>query len=189
MPIATSSNAPTSHRHSVSIALVAVTVVLAIAACGSSSSEHNRSSSPAGSPIALSNCMRSHGVPNFPDPAMGAGGEGFPGGISQSVSGGPTTVGGVTFSGPAFQSAVKTCKMFGGGSEPPGISESQKLGMIANARCLRQHGVDVPDPTFPASGGVQSSFGPGENPYSPAVEHAAKACAHVGTTIPGIGGG
>lgn len=168
------------------IAVALASVAVSVAACGGSSSKPERSSNPAGSPIALSSCMRSHGVPNFPDPEMISGVEGYPGINTRSAPGDPITVDGITFSGPVFQAAVRTCKMFGGGNTPAPISESLKLGMIANARCWRKHGVDVPDPTFPASGGVQSTFGPGVNPQSPVARQAATACARVGSQIPGI---
>ncbi|MGH2870992.1 MAG: hypothetical protein ACRDL5_00825 [Solirubrobacteraceae bacterium] len=129
-------------------------------------------------------CMRAHGVPNFPDPTTDPGGEGFA--SSQPVGGGPTTVSGITFSGPAFESVVKTCNGFASGSAPPAISESQKLGMIANARCLRKHGINIADPTFSNAGGA--NFRPIQ-PSSPALQRAAKACSHVGAPIPGIGFG
>jgi hypothetical protein len=55
--------------------------------------------------------------------------------------------------------------------------------MIANARCIRTHGMpNFPDPTFAAGGkGVGVDLGPGENLGSPAIKRAARACAHVGT--------
>lgn len=167
--------------------LASVSCAVIVGACGSSNSKASGSSRAANSNLALAECMRAHGVPNFPDPTRGSGGEGFS--INSSPGSSSLTVDGITFSGPAFQSAVKTCKLFGGGSSPPAISESQKLGMTAKARCMRKHGApSFPDPTFPASGGVQSGgLGPGENPRSPAVQHAAKACAQVGVPIPGVG--
>ena len=63
--------------------------------------------------------------------------------------------------------------------------------MVANARCIRKHGVpSFPDPTFgPGGEGAGVNLGPGAGRPSPAIEQAAKACAHVGTPIPGIGVG
>ena len=175
-----------SHRNAVAIVLAAVGLAPAIAACGGSGSTSIASSNPQ---FALARCMRAHGASNFPDPTKGPGGEGFS--ITQSVGSSSLDVDGIPFSGPAFQSAEKVCKLFGGGSSPPPISESQKLAMIANARCIRRHGVPAfPDPTFPPGGGIESGgLGPGGSSRSPAVEHAAKACVRVGTLIPGVGGG
>jgi hypothetical protein len=56
--------------------------------------------------LAMSRCMRTHGVPNFPDPQFPSGSGGF--GIR---IGGP----GVDPNSPAFQAAQKACgKIFGG---------------------------------------------------------------------------
>jgi hypothetical protein len=129
--------------------------------------------------------MRSHRVPNFPDPTVGAGGgEGFSVNLGP---GGQLTVDGIAFGGPAFQAASKACDryddVFGA---PAPISESQKVGMLANAACIRRHGIpSFPDPTF--SQGIGINLPPGLNRRSPAIERAAKACAHVGIPIPGVG--
>ncbi len=57
--------------------------------------------------LAMSRCMRSHGVPNFPDPQFQTG----PGGAIGVRIGGP----GINPSSPAFQAAQKACgKIFGG---------------------------------------------------------------------------
>ena len=56
--------------------------------------------------IAMSHCMRSHGVSNFPDPTNSSGG-----GVGMSVTMTPgssaVTVAGITFGGPAFTAAEK----------------------------------------------------------------------------------
>jgi hypothetical protein len=172
----------TPSRHGLSLALAAVGTELTIAACG------NSSPAPVGgvdtvatgnsSPIALSKCMRAHGVPNFPDPTQGPGGdEGLS--ISETPGSSALTVDGVTFSGPAFQAAEKGCRRFlpGEGGPRPGISESQKRAAIAHARCMRAHGVpNFPDPEFPGNGGIVIAPGPGVNAQSPAFERARAAC-------------
>jgi hypothetical protein len=57
--------------------------------------------------LAMSRCMRSHGVPNFPDPQF----QTAPGGGFGIKIGGP----GVNPNSPAFQAAQKACgKIFGG---------------------------------------------------------------------------
>ncbi|HWF25549.1 MAG TPA: hypothetical protein VG275_08885 [Solirubrobacteraceae bacterium] len=163
-------------RSSLPPALAAASCVLALAlaACGSSASNNTRGSS-SNAQLALSMCMRAHGVPNYPDPTKGPGGEGFS--ISTSPGSDTLTVDGITFSGPVFQAAEKTCKLFGGGTAPPPISESQKIAQFHFAQCMRKHGVpNFPDPVFPASGGVERQSAPGLNRNSPAVQHAAAIC-------------
>jgi hypothetical protein len=165
------------------IMLAAVTSGVAIGACGSSSSKptgYHNPRYPYGAPnvpISESKCMRANGVPNFPDPIQGPGGVGLP---QVSTSPGTLTVEGVTLAGPAFEAAQKACKEYmTPGGPPPAVSESEKLAAIANAACMRKHGVpNFPDPTF--SGG-QLNPGLGEvNTQSPAFKQAAAACGGVG---------
>ena len=168
-----------------SLALVAVVCcAAAIAACGGSGPSVVGGTTATGnsSPVALSRCMRAHGLTNFPDPKQGSGGLGFPGGLFMS-SDGTLTVDGVSFAGPALKTAQQACKRFlpGGGGPPPPVSASQKKAALANARCMRRHGVpNFPDPTFPAGGGVAIKIGSGVNPQSPAFKQAAAACGGPG---------
>jgi hypothetical protein len=166
------------HRN---ILLAGVICAMTIAACGGSGSTPTGQGTTAtgdSSPFALSKCMRTHGVSNFPDPSAGPGGEGFHG-VNSTPGSDALTVDGITFSGPAFQAAEKACKKLlpGGGGPPPPVSAAQRQAAIANARCMRRHGVpNFPDPTFPAGGGIAIRIGAGVNPQSPAFTHAQAAC-------------
>jgi hypothetical protein len=107
--------------------------------------------------------MRSHGVPDFPDP----------GGSFASVS----------KQSPAFRSAMQKCLRL----EPPDTStgkrftESQRIAALAQVRCIRAHGVsNFPDPTFPSSGGELFPAIPGFNAASPVFKRAAAACGLTG---------
>jgi hypothetical protein len=97
--------------------------------------------SGAGAPSALafSECMRSNGVPNFPDPKPGGGFE-FP-------------VGGGNIGSPAFRSAQAKCMklMPGGGPPGPGStthpSAQTMTKLVRIAACMRAHGISqFPDP-------------------------------------------
>ncbi|HEY5318309.1 MAG TPA: hypothetical protein VIJ20_10040 [Solirubrobacteraceae bacterium] len=163
------------HLPRLSLALATLGCALALTACGSSSSKHAGSSGD--SQLALSQCMRAHGVPNYPDPTKGPGGEGFH--ISQPLGGtsGTLTVDGTPFSGPVFEAAEKTCKLFGGGTSPPAVSESQKLALFHFSECMRAHGVpNYADPSFPAGGGIERPVVPGLSEDSPVVRKAAAVC-------------
>jgi hypothetical protein len=119
--------------------------------------------------------MRAHGVPNFPDPTSGSGGEGFS--ILRSPGSSIVTVDGIAVSGPAFQSAAKTCKFGPGGAGLPKLSESQEHAALVFAPCIRKHGVpNYPGPTFPASGGIKRLLPPRVTIDSPAFQQAATAC-------------
>jgi hypothetical protein len=165
---------------------------LAVAACGTSgttASHQAGTGTNAANPqaVAASECMRAHGIRNFPDPEKGPGG-GV--GISVSVTpGSPTmTVAGITFSGPAFTAAAKACK-FGPGNQGRGsLSAAQRRGMLENAECMRKHGVpNFPDPTFGPRGGVKGAASFGFNIDAPAFVRANQECNHVGVPLPGGG--
>ena len=151
--------------------LVAATLLaVGVGACGSTN--NSGTTTNASSQLALAQCMRSHGVPNFPDPNAG---EGF------SVNGSPDsstmTIDGTTFGGPTFEAAVKTCQLFGGGTSPPPLSASQKKNALAFAKCMRTHGVpNFPDPTFPAGGGIAVKVPNGLDRSSPTFTEARATC-------------
>jgi hypothetical protein len=145
------------------VAIATVVCAVAIAACGSSSkSGAGGTSAAAGAPDALryAQCMRSHGVSDFPDPGTSAG---------------PSAV---ETQSPAFKSAATACaNLFPSLGGPRQIPESRKLSMLAMARCMRSHGMpNFPDPTFPSTGGIRLGLPPGITPQSPAFQQAATDC-------------
>jgi len=162
--------------HLLLCAPVVLMLALGLAACGASGTPSGTTTNAAAgnsAQFALAQCMRSHGVPNFPDPRPGTGGWS----ISATPGSSTLTVNNITLSGPAFNSAVKTCKLFGGGSGPPPITAAQKQKAVAFAECMRKHGVpDFPDPTFPAGGGIEQKGGAGINRNSPSFQAAVAVC-------------
>jgi hypothetical protein len=172
------------------ISLSLLVAALGLAACGSSSSpdtggattSQGDSGANQAKALAFSSCMRSHGVPNFPDsPASGGGG--FRVQIQSGPSG--TSVNGVAVNGPAFQSAMQACRSYlpNGGHPTAAQTAKAKQNALAMSRCMRSHGVpNFPDPQFqsgPGGGvGIRLS-GAGVNPSSPAFQAAAKACGSI----------
>ena len=144
------------------VALLAVLAVLLGACSGSgdpASGSPGTASSPSGSSqsgaVAFAQCVRSHGVPNFPDPQNGR-----------------FLISGAVQSNPNFQSAVQTCQhLLGpGGATNGGSNNSQRL---AFAHCMQTHGVpQFPDP--PANGAF--SLPPGVNSNSPQFQKAWQEC-------------
>jgi len=164
--------------------LAAAVLVLAplLAACGSSSPGSGDSAASAQAKgLAFARCMRSHGVPNFPDPTTGSGG-GLEIRATQRAGSGPSLkVNGVSVNAPAFQSAQQACHpLLPNGGKPPQLSASQKQAMLQFSQCMRTHGVPgFPDPTF--SGGrvgiqIRGGAGGGLDPNSPAFQTAQKDC-------------
>ena len=157
--------------HEVLITLAAVACGMAIGACGSSkSSSKAASAGQFAQGVKYSDCMRSHGVSNFPDPSPGGG---------FNVRGL-----GAEANSPAFISAQTACaKLQPGGSAPPPITGEQLHQMFVKARCIRQHGF----PNFPDPSLGQGLIPPNWNNEAPAAITARKACASVGIAIPGWG--
>ena len=147
-----------------------IAATAAIAACGSSSAPnrtHTTTTASAG--VKFSECMRTHGVPNFPDPGKGG---------SFDVGSAP---GGINPQSPTFQAARQACAKFAPnpGSSPPPVTASQKRAMLANARCMRKHGVpDYPDPTY-QDGRAVLNPPPGFDPNTPAFKRALAICGRA----------
>jgi hypothetical protein len=129
-------------------ALALIAMVVLISACGSSAPAETGtgSSSSGGDPTATAHekgvkfaeCMRGHGVSQFPDP--GASGKLTIDGIVNGSSLDPST--------PAFTQAISACKDL----EPAGFmgskrSSQQQDAALKFAQCVRENGVkDFPDP-------------------------------------------
>jgi hypothetical protein len=120
--------------------------------------------------LELARCIRSHGVPNFPDPSPAAGLLGM---IENS---------GVNPQTPAFQAAVQACKKY----EPvanltPAQSAAQNAKGVEESQCMRSHGVpDFPDPTTgPIGEQVINMRGTGIDMQSPAFQAASQACQRL----------
>jgi hypothetical protein len=161
------------------LCLAALGCALTVAACGSSSHTTTAAASTHyNQALAFAECMRSHGVTNFPDPNGS-------GGIHIAAGSGADP-----FS-PAFKTARGACaKLLPGGG--PG-NQHPTAQMIAALRqtseCMRRHAITgFPDPTLkppsdPADysvlenrGGVIIAIPSAINPQSPAFIQAAKAC-------------
>jgi len=174
-------------------AIPAVAATLLIAGCGSSSPGAGDPSSAASlksAGIQFASCMRSHGVPNFPDPS-GNGGGGLQIQSSKSPSGQSMSVNGVPVDAPAFESAMSKCQKYMPRPKalPGGITQV-KANALKFARCMRSNGVpNFPDPTVKSgpNGGIGVQVGgPGIDPQSPALQAAQRKCRPL-MDLPGGG--
>ena len=159
---------------------------LSLSACGGTSSPGDGgSTSPAdtaannGKALQFAQCMRAHGVPNFPDPTGGQ----IDLRVQQTPSG--MSVNGVQVNGPGFRTAMKSCQSYlpNGGKPTAAQTAKAKSQALAMSKCMRTHGVpNFPDPQFqtgPNGGiGVRMS-GAGINPNSPAFQAAQRACGKI----------
>jgi hypothetical protein len=145
--------------------------IVLLAACSSpaTSSGSNPPSSAYTKALAYAKCMRSHGVPNYPDPNSN-GQFVETGSNSLNVRSNSPNVGSSVLS--AAQSACQSLM-------PSGlqISSGQKQQFSADAlkftRCMRSHGVpNMPDPVA----GGEISRPKGVDPNSPTFQNAERAC-------------
>jgi hypothetical protein len=172
-------------RPSVVVPMIATISVAAafLGGCGGSTSKA-KSHEP--SQEVLAQCMRAHGIRNFPDPTVGAGGQ-LGMSVQSALNSSTVTVEGISFSGPKFTAAENACKMFGGRDGHNGVSATRKASFLLQAQCMRDHGVpNFPDPKFMPGGGIRIDDSD-INENAPAFVKAANECLHVGTPLPGGG--
>ncbi len=116
--------------------------------------------------LKFARCMRSHEVPDFPDPD----------------SRGEFSNYGVDPNSPAFQGADHKCSAYLPAGRQPTSAQLAQMNrafhqLLRFAKCMRSHGVpNYPDPTRPAGGGVQLLI-PGVNQNSPAFKRAQPDCS------------
>jgi hypothetical protein len=149
---------PTARIAVVIIAKAALAVLTA--ACSSPSSTAaggppnvgDSSSSP--SAISYSACMRSHGVPNYPDPSGGqlpkGGAQAF--GVSNSVfSAAQSACHSLLPNAGSFQEQASQCTL--AGDCPPAVVQQMMATDRKFAQCMRSHGArNWPDPTIGLQG-------------------------------------
>ena len=161
-----SSAGPARCRPFLGLAGLAVAALLT-AACGASAG-------PAGSPgagqelptqaVAFAHCMRSHGVPNFPDPELDSSGDLVKKPLLES-----------TFNGP--RSARTACAHLMPKEAlglAPAQHEQHQRQQLAFTACVRRHGF----PNFPDgwSGNVGQLISAGLDPSSPQLNAALTKC-------------
>jgi hypothetical protein len=156
-----------------------VLLALAGAACavpGAAAAQPSPSPDPYKQALAFSQCMRAHGVPDFPDPHSTSGG-----GVGIQINGNSSTL---DPSSSVFQAAQTACKKYSPANGPNGKGPSAKdrQAMLAFAACMRTHGVpDFPDPSA-GGNGFSSTSGSGNEPPadmrpdSPQFQAAFQAC-------------
>jgi hypothetical protein len=173
---------PARLKAGVPTSVAALALLLLLAACGSSTKP--KAKSHANPFIALSQCMRAHGVTGFPDPSGH--------GINLDGTG-------VNPRSPAFQAAQKVCFRLlpGGGPNNQKASAAQIRQADRTARCMRDHGVSgFPDPivstgpptnlnpanysSIEAGGGIVIAIPKSIDEQAPAFQHAAKTCRFRG---------
>lgn len=145
-----------------------------VASLGGSSDETSGASGTGQKPfeeagLDYAECMRTNGI-DMPDPEPG-GGFDINGTKEQD------------FSEDEFRDADVKCRHFLEDARPPQLSEQEQQQLeedaLAFARCMRDHGIDLPDPWFAEDGSVAIEIGePGSDlsPDDPDFRAAQRAC-------------
>ena len=136
--------------------------------------------------VAYSQCMRSHGVPEFPEPTEGHLL------IHSSNHDGHAT--GIDPGSAQFQAAQKVCGKLlpEGGTPSPAQRAKMQESALKFSRCMRTHGVpNFPDPTFSGGGArltLKAGGANGIDPESPQFRAAQKTCQSIAPGPRGKGG-
>lgn len=138
--------------------------------------------------LEFTECMREHGI-DMPDPSSSGGGD-----VVISRRPGAGANGAADSGGPrddaAFEAANEACEgilddAFG---DRPQLSPEEQAEMqdqmLAFTECMREHGIDMPDPQFDEDGGFSvrasgpedAGAGGGPDPSDPDFEEAQEAC-------------
>jgi hypothetical protein len=161
LPAALRGRRPAARIAAAIIALAALTLMaaacsdsLASTTSGGSPDAQGATNSP--SAVAYSNCMRSHGVPNYPDP--GSGGQ-LPKTNAQQLGVSSSQIQTAEQAcqhlyptdGGSFQQLIQECETTG--ACPQAVVQPALNVMREYAQCMRSHGVpNFPDPTIDSEG-------------------------------------
>jgi hypothetical protein len=134
-----------------------------------SATQNGATSSPESQLVAYSQCMRSKGVANFPDPQALGGGR-FKLTIQRDAA-----------NNPRFQAARSACNHLLPAVGPVGTAQQYQRAQIADAlsfaRCMRRHGLTrFPDPNAKSGLTVEMVQAQGIDIHSPAALRIAQAC-------------
>jgi hypothetical protein len=119
--------------------------------------------------------MRSHGVPNFPDPKVSV----SPGHASVGFAVNPSQTG-----GPKFKSADKSCSSILPAPPSPAQQQAEqqthRRNLLAFARCVRAKGIkDFPDPNAQGQLRLPTVVAAGVDIHSRQFLDAATGCVGV----------
>jgi hypothetical protein len=122
--------------------------------------------------LKYSQCMRAHGIADFPDPSAG-------GGIQLS-GGGPNSD--LNPGNPTFVASQHACHKYSPFQQPTAQQQAQaQARALALVACMRKNGVpNFPDPQFLSGGRAIEKITAGVDPSSPTFQAALQKCSNKG---------
>ena len=166
---------------SIPVLLAVAALAVPLGACGGDgggeTSGGSRASDLRDAGLKFARCMRENGI-DMPDPktdengviiAEGDEGVGLEGGQASS----------------RFRAAEQECRKHLEDVKPPQLSPEQQKEFrqqaLAHAKCMRENGVNFPDPKFSDDGGAVVDIGPGSgiDPDSPTFKRAQEKCREL----------
>jgi hypothetical protein len=148
------------------VALLATSAAVAAGCGGGGGGNGNAAADASANAVKFSQCMREHGISDFPDPDS-------QGHLQIKVTPGSR----MDPNSPQFKTAQKACAKYQDramGHFDKKQEQKMQQAALNYARCMRAHGVDFPDPQF--SSGRITMGGPGLNPNDPNTRAANQAC-------------
>jgi len=142
---------------------------------------------PDDAPFAFAKCMREHGI-DMPDPETQPGG-----GFSQRIDGRNIDPEKMQAAQEACQDILTNAGNFRGELDPEQLDK-----LVEFAQCMREHGIDMPDPTTNGKGGIMfrsngsasggddtpgKAFSDGIDPESEEFQAAQEACGSILGTL------
>jgi len=142
---------------------------------------------PDDAPFAFAKCMREHGI-DMPDPETQPGG-----GFSQRIDGRNIDPEKMQAAQEACQDILEQAGGFRGELDPEQLDK-----LVEFAQCMREHGIDMPDPTTNGKGGILfrtesgsdgggdsggKTFAGGIDPESEEFQAAQEACGSILGTL------
>lgn len=163
-----------SRRRAAAVALSALAAAGGLTACGGSSSTNTSGTSQGtGQQRAVAaltqfaGCARAHGIP-VPDPN------------SQGLISGSQQLKQQYMNTPQGQATLKACRSYLQAAATqlnPADTQQYRHAALQSARCMRAHGIPVPDPG--PNGQIDLGAAASINQASPQFQQAQRACAHL----------
>jgi hypothetical protein len=171
-------------RRTAVVALSALAAAGGVTACGSNSSTHTSGTSPGtgqqqriAALTQFAGCARAHGIP-VPDPN------------SQGEISGSEQLRQQYQNTPQGQATLRACGSYlqkAATQLTPAKTEQFRQAALQSARCMRAHGIPVPDPG--PDGQINPAAAASINQASPQFQQAQRACAHLFPSGPKIATG